>query len=166
MGSMFATARRRNLGLAAFLLGAIATTGHAQMPSPAWRGTVQDEQNKPIPAAVIELQAKGVEPTTTKAKDGHFSFQTLPAQTYKVIVIVNGHRFLSKANLKIPTQTTAVLLTLHQNGNFTLAPEQESAASGGEQLSNKTVSEIPLNKRDFSQLLLLATGTAADPSGA
>ncbi len=28
------------------------------------------------------------------------------------------------------------------------------------------MSEIPLNKRDFSQLLLLAAGTAADPSGA
>jgi len=32
----------------------------------------------------------------------------------------------------------------------------QSANSGGEQLSGKEVSSLPLNKRDFSQLLLLA----------
>lgn len=44
--------------------------------------------------------------------------------------------------------------------------QEEKAAAGGEQLASKAVSEIPLNKRDFSQLLLLAAGTAADSSGA
>jgi hypothetical protein len=39
------------------------------------------------------------------------------------------------------------------------------ARSGGEQLSSNAVSEIPLNKRDFSQLLLLAAGTATDTNG-
>jgi hypothetical protein len=48
-------------------------------------------------------------------------------------------------------------------------PEGQSAqpqASGGERLSSKEVSELPLNKRDFSQLLLLAAGTATDANGA
>jgi hypothetical protein len=39
-------------------------------------------------------------------------------------------------------------------------------ATGGEQLSSQTVSAIPLNKRDFSQLLLLAAGTMTDANGA
>ncbi len=39
-------------------------------------------------------------------------------------------------------------------------------ASGGEDLSEKQVSALPLNKRDFSQLLLLATGTQTDSNGA
>src|SRR4051794_29091197 len=42
----------------------------------------------------------------------------------------------------------------------------QAQASGGEQLSSKEVSEIPLNKRDFSQLLLLAAGTMTDANGA
>ncbi len=42
----------------------------------------------------------------------------------------------------------------------------ESQASGGEKLSSKEVSELPLNKRDFSQLLLLAAGTTTDANGA
>ncbi|MBZ5513492.1 MAG: TonB-dependent receptor [Acidobacteriia bacterium] len=41
-----------------------------------------------------------------------------------------------------------------------------SSASGGERLSEKEVSELPLNKRDFSQLLLLAAGTMTDTNGA
>ena len=48
-------------------------------------------------------------------------------------------------------------------------PEGQAAepqASGGERLSSKEVSELPLNKRDFSQLLLLAAGTATDANGA
>jgi hypothetical protein len=41
-----------------------------------------------------------------------------------------------------------------------------SESTGGEQLSSKQVSALPLNKRDFSQLLLLATGTQSDTNGA
>jgi len=42
----------------------------------------------------------------------------------------------------------------------------EAQSSGGERLSSKTVRELPLNKRDFSQLLLLAAGTMTDTNGA
>jgi hypothetical protein len=41
-----------------------------------------------------------------------------------------------------------------------------SQSTGGEKLSSKQVSALPLNKRDFSQLLLLAAGTQTDTNGA
>ena len=41
-----------------------------------------------------------------------------------------------------------------------------SNSSGGKRLSKKEVSTLPLNKRDFSQLLLLAAGTMTDTNGA
>ena len=44
------------------------------------------------------------------------------------------------------------------------APESES--SGGKRLSKTEVSSLPLNKRDFSALLLLAAGTMTDTNGA
>ena len=44
-------------------------------------------------------------------------------------------------------------------------PAPESKSSGGERLSKKEVSTLPLNKRDFSQLLLLAAGTMTDTNG-
>jgi hypothetical protein len=47
------------------------------------------------------------------------------------------------------------------------APDQPGGrATGGERLSSKEVSNLPLNKRDFSQLLLLAAGTMTDTNGA
>jgi hypothetical protein len=39
-------------------------------------------------------------------------------------------------------------------------------ASGGERLSSEEVSSLPLNERDFSKLLLLASGTMTDTNGA
>src|SRR6202020_2420578 len=43
---------------------------------------------------------------------------------------------------------------------------KKSEATGGEQLSSRAVSELPLNKRAFSKLLLLAAGTMTDTNGA
>jgi hypothetical protein len=56
----------------------------------------------------------------------------------------------------------AILIYLLASG----PQKEQNQASGGEQLSSKEVSEIPLNKRDFSQLLLLAAGTMTDANGA
>ena len=47
----------------------------------------------------------------------------------------------------------------------TAAAGEQPKASGGEKLSSRQVSELPLNKRDFSQLLLLAAGTMTDTNG-
>ena len=44
--------------------------------------------------------------------------------------------------------------------------EQTSKSSGGARLSKQEVSTLPLNKRDFSALLLLAAGTMTDANGA
>ena len=43
--------------------------------------------------------------------------------------------------------------------------QRDLQSSGGERLSSKQVSSLPLNKRDFSQLLLLAGGTQTDTNG-
>jgi hypothetical protein len=81
-------------------------------------------------------------------------------------VHVNKQVFRSAAAMVIPAQAAMVTLIARQNDDLYVGIQQEKAAAGGEQLASKAVSEIPLNKRDFSQLLLLAAGTAADPSGA
>ena len=46
------------------------------------------------------------------------------------------------------------------------AAKPQTQAAGGEHFSDKQVSALPLNKRDFSQLLLLAAGTQTDTNGA
>ena len=137
-----------------------------QAPAPAWRGVLQDEAAHRIPAARLKLDAGEEHPTATTAGDGSFSFPVLVGKTYTISVEAGGRTYRSATDIKIPAQAALVLLTLKQDGTLLLAVQEEKAAAGGEQLSSRAVSEIPLNKRDFSQLLLLAAGTAADPSGA
>ena len=58
------------------------------------------------------------------------------------------------------------VVVLGANGSVMVTLQAEKAATtGGEQLSSAAVSAIPLNKRDFSQLLLLAAGTMTDANG-
>src|ERR1019366_5052523 len=60
-----------------------------------------------------------------------------------------------------------VTLTASDGGDLTITVQgEQSGATGGEALSSQAVSELPLNKRDFSQLLLLAAGTMTDANGA
>jgi len=58
------------------------------------------------------------------------------------------------------------VLTLSSRGELAIAQLKGPAATGGEQLSGQAVSELPLNGRDFSTLLLLAAGTMTDANGA
>lgn len=127
---------------------------------------MEDERHQPVASATIEIRAKGQPEIETPVHNGQFSFRSVPGQTYTVRIHAGGRTYRGAAELKIPPQDAAVLITLHPDGTYTLAAVQASVSGGGEQLSSKTVTEIPLNKRDFSQLLLLAAGTAADPSGA
>jgi hypothetical protein len=153
----------------AFLLLFIATgpaSGWAQTPAPAWRGVLQDEAGHPIAQAQVKLEAGDDQKTATTAPNGAFVFPSLPAKSYSLSIEVNGHISRSAAAITILAQAAAVTLTLKAGGVLLVGIQQEKAGSGGEQLTSKAVSEIPLNKRDFSQLLLLAAGTAADSSGA
>src|ERR1700686_3707709 len=57
-------------------------------------------------------------------------------------------------------------MELSSRGELSMAALSQAAGTGGEALSSQAVSELPLNKRDFSQLLLLAAGTMTDANGA
>jgi hypothetical protein len=152
------------LALFSVVLGSVSAWG--QTPAPAWRGTLQDETAHPILQAKVELNAGDEHKITTTTSDGAFVFDSLLPKTYSLSVEVNGRVYHSTAAVIIPAQAAAVILTLTADGALVVGIQQEKAVAGGEKLTSKSVSEIPLNKRDFSQLLLLAAGTAADSSGA
>ena len=148
------------------LLLAIAGIGRSQTPAPAWRGVLLDDTARHIAQAKVKLDAGNQHKETVTDQDGVFLFDSLLPKTYHVSVDLNGRVYQSSADIKIPGQAASVTLTLQADGGLVVGVQQEKATAGGEQLASKAVSEIPLNKRDFSQLLLLAAGTAADSSGA
>jgi hypothetical protein len=142
----------------------------AQQPpseNAGWRGELHNAAGKPLSGAVIELIAAGRTSTQITQADGSFSFHQLQPLHYKLFVTVDGHRIATTQSVDLSTPQADTLLTLTAKGVLSLQPlanQQEN--TGGVDLSSKSVSQLPLNKRDFSQLLLLAAGTMTDANGA
>ncbi len=139
-----------------------------------WQGTLRNAAGNPLAGATIELvpHSRQTGPTSVTQPDGTFSFERLPAVQYSLFVTVAGHRIACGQTVDLASQgggTTArnVLLTLSDQGAILLQPAiAEPETTGGVALSSHAVSQLPLNKRDFSQLLLLAAGTMTDANGA
>jgi hypothetical protein len=155
----------RQLGGAALLalwLAAAAWTG--EIVDRGWNGVLRDQSGDVIAGATVELHSANRNIAATTAGDGSYRFAALPAGSYRLSITVRGKQFLSEQPLQLPVGNTAELV-LSRDGSISadLAPKTE--ASGGETLLASSVSAIPLNKRDFSQLLLLAAGTMTDANG-
>ncbi|MFZ0746464.1 MAG: TonB-dependent receptor [Terracidiphilus sp.] len=122
----------------------------------------------PIAGATIVLGAGSAAAKAVTSADGHFLLTALPVGQYHLTVEANTRKFELPESIVLSSSASAVVLTLSSRGEITVSAlqEKEQSATGGEELSSQAVSELPLNKRDFSSLLLLAAGTMTDANGA
>jgi hypothetical protein len=127
---------------------------------------VRDSRGAPLSGGVVEIRSGARLLTPAAARDGSFTLADPPAGDYAISVRYGGITATCKETIHLPREAPLVL-ELSADGSLSV---QTGAAvpsgTGGEQLSSKAVSELPLNKRDFSQLLLLAAGTMTDTNGA
>ena len=154
------------------LLCALSTLAAAQVGPASWQGTLRDARGNVMADAQVELREtwSGRTFTTTTDAQGAFSFRELPAGNYAVGVRWGGRRTTARELLAIRTgnHLTSSVQIASAGGWLvlqTFSGGDPIQASGGEHLSSRQVSELPLNKRDFSQLLLLAAGTMTDTNG-
>jgi hypothetical protein len=151
--------------LAVFLF--CAPGAWAQQPAPAvWQGVLRNAAGAPIPAATVRLASNGASAQAVTGADGQFKLAALPAGQYKLTVEANGRKAEYAQAIDLTPAASAVLLTLSVRGELTVTALKGQTATGGEDLSSQAVSELPLNKRDFGTLLLLAAGTMTDTNGA
>ncbi len=131
-----------------------------------WRGVLRNAAGNPLSGATIELVAtSGQKAKSVTQTDGAFLLSHLPPGSLSLFVTVDGHRIAYPQPIDLATSD--VVLTLTDQGALLLqAVVTESETTGGVALSSHAVSGLPLNKRDFSQLLLLAAGTMTDANGA
>jgi len=144
----------------------------AQTTPASWQGIVRDPGGKPMAGVRVELH-ESVSGRTFAAKTGElgeFLFADLPTGEYTVQIRWQGKTTRARELLKIVdgNHMSSHLQLTKAGGGLVLQTTSaggELQASGGEKLSSRQVSELPLNKRDFSQLLLLAAGTMTDTNG-
>jgi hypothetical protein len=141
--------------------------GQQPLPGAAgWKGVLRNAAGNPLSGATIELiGASGHKAVSVTKPDGTFLFSQLPPSLFTLFVTVASHRIAYPQPVTL--ETSDVILTLSSEGTLALqAAPAEKETAAGVVLSSQSVSQLPLNKRDFSQLLLLAAGTMTDANGA
>src|SRR5579871_3727010 len=159
---------------------AAQTPGDVPAASRDLAGRLTTPSGAPIAAATVTLAAQGRRYTAQTAPDGHFLLSGVPSGSYHLSVVIGLRVVAQPEPVAILSGSATLAITLADSGQRPLAIQvtaqtapaaqaissAEPATSGGEQLGSHAVSSLPLNKRDFSQLLLLAAGTMTDANGA
>ena len=149
----------RALAVLAFALVVQAQTNGA------WSGVLCDSSGAAVANAVLRLSAGSTHLSATTDREGHFSFPQIPTGDYSLAIDWRGAAANYMTRLQLPDSRAAAIV-LGSAGDISFSAAEPPEGSGGERLSSKQVSGLPLNKRDFGQLLLLAAGTMTDPGGA
>src|SRR5436190_6640902 len=154
------------MGIMFTLLAAAAL--QAQTATGEVNGTVSDPNGAAVPGAMVKLidQVTRTEREVTTSQSGFFTFVNLKPASYTLIVEVKGF----KKSLTNPF-TLGVNETLTQNlslsvGEMTEVVEitagnelvQASTSELGSVINERTVQDLPLNGRNFTQLLTLTPG--------
>jgi hypothetical protein len=133
----------------------------------AWQGTLHNASGAPIAGARISLTAGGANSEAVTASDGRFHVNGVPPGVYRLTIDAEGRKHEYAQPIEVVQGMPQASIELSSRGELIVAVlKDQASATGGEALSSQAVSELPLNKRDFSQLLLLAAGTMTDANGA
>ena len=151
-----------------FLLVPVSVCGLALT---SWRGELRDSAGNPVNGAVVKLHSPTgkVDYSSATSSDGIFTFEHILPGEYRLSAVKDGRDWKAEGYVEIKAglNLTAALQISSPQELRVVAGAGGSApvASGGENLSSREVSSLPLNERDFSKLLLLAAGTMTDTNG-
>jgi len=167
----------RNLFFRAFLLAvlsaALGASALAQSTA-SLNGTVSDATGAVVVNAkvVATNQGTGVESATQTDTAGAYLFPSLPIGIYRIQVIAPGFQSAIISNLKLEVATAVtqnVQLSIGQAAEkieimADAALVDTATTSMSQVINDKTVQEIPLNGRHFTDLSLLTPGTVTPPA--
>ena len=147
----------------------------AQTVNGAVHGTVTDATGGVIPDATVEVAnlATGLTRKATANTTGFYTITQLPPGQYSVTVskagfatVVQGHLELL-VNQDLEADYTLKVGEVTQHVEVTSAPPILDTANAtlGQVIGSKQVVDLPLNGRQFTQLVLLTPGAAPKESG-
>ena len=143
-----------------------ATTG-------ALAGTVLSPAGEAIPNASVTIAFAATRQThaSTTAADGSYRFSLLPPGTYEVHFAATGFKTSHMAAVTVNISEVATLDPTLERGDATEQVACQcrsvgSTAATGTVVDSKTITSVPLTTRNFTQILSMSSGSAADVNNA
>lgn len=148
------------------LRGQSATSG-------ALEGVVKDPTGVGIPGVTVRLvnPATDQAQTTTTSATGGYRFSMLPPAAYTALFSARGFKRSRLERVVVSVSEIPVLEATLEPGDSaqTVACKCRLAGSGpstGTLVDQKTITSVPLNTRNFTQVLSMSSGSAADVNNA
>lgn len=155
---------------ALFAIFLMPLAGYAQSSSATISGTVTDSSGAVIPDAAVLLinTDTGTQQQTKSGSAGNYSIINIRPGNYMVRVIKSGFATTEKTGIVLQVNQTATLDFALSPGSSQqtvtvtgeLSPVESSTAELGTVIPTKPVNDLPLNGRNFTQLLTLTPGVS------
>ena len=155
------------------LVCALATCSLAQSTA-SLTGVVTDATGATVPNAKLTLinEATGVSTSSQTDSTGTYLFPSLPTGSYRMEVTAAGFQKAVVTDIDLPVATSVTRNVPLKIGEASATVEITAQAavidtttnSMGQVIDNKTVQDIPLNGRHFTDLSLLTPGTMTPPA--
>jgi hypothetical protein len=158
----------KRLVLAILVVLSLAAAGNAQTFRGAINGAVTDPSGAFVPNAAVKAteNSTGIDHNTVTTSDGVFSFQDIPLGFYKVTISASGFPVYTVDKVEVTAggiYTLQVKLSLQQQSTTVEVSAAALTLDTTTQTQNTTITsdviaDIPLNGRDFTQLVATAPG--------
>src|SRR6266436_3009239 len=158
----------KRLFLAVVMILTLGVAANAQTFRGAINGTVTDPSGSSVPNAQVKAteNATGIDHTTVTTSDGAFAFQDIPLGLYKVTIIATGFPPYAVDKVEVSAGTIYTLNVKLTLQSTTTTVEVSAAAitldtttaTHNMTITSDVVQDIPLNGRDFTQLIAVAPG--------
>src|SRR5882724_3477241 len=158
----------KRLVFAILVVLSLAVAANAQTFRGAINGTVTDPSGAVVPNAQVKAteSATGIDHNTVTTSKGQFAFQDIPRGFYKVTVTASGFPVYVMDKVEVSAGTIYTLnvkLTLQQQSTTVEVSAAALTLDTTTQTQTMTISsdvvqDVPLNGRDFTQLIAVAPG--------
>src|SRR5215470_11463819 len=158
----------KRLSVAILLVLSLAVAANAQTFRGTINGTVTDPSGGVVPNATVKATetATGIDHTTTTTSDGAFAFQDVPLGLYKVTVTATGFPAYAVDKVEVVAgqiHTLQVKLVLQQQTTTVEVSAAALTLDTTTQTQTMTIPDdivqtMPLNGRDFTQMVAVAPG--------
>ena len=160
----------RKLAFFGAVLAMLGTAGtvRAQTATGQITGTVKDATGAVVPGATVTVVSEltGSRREAVTGREGNYSIPLLPVSTYSVTASLQGFRAAKRTGIRLFVDQVARVDLDLQTGAVTEVVEVQAgsaaldteSATVGQVITEKQITDLPLNGRNFLSLLFLGAG--------